>query len=407
MIPVLAWRNIWRNKRRTLITAASIFVAVFLSLVMRSIQTGTFNNIIHNVVSSYSGYIQVHRKGYWGDKDINNSFCVPDSLVQMLRGTENIGDVLPRLESFALASSGLKTKGVVVVGIDPEAEDKLTGMKGRILAGRYLFRSDPGILVSGRTAEFFGIGPGDTLVLIGQGYHGTSAAGKWPVTGIVHFNSPQLDSRMVILPLPLAQSFYEAGQNVTSLVLRLKDPSKLKKTMKAIGKTGIPEHFEVMSWDEMMPELVQFVQTKTTSSRIMIGILYMIVGFGIFGTLLMMTIERIRETGMMISLGMQKVKIAFMVLLESVFIGLVGMAAGIAASFPIILYFSSHPVRLAGQVAKTYERFGFESMICFEPLSGYVLNNTLVILVLVLVAAIYPLQKISRLDLVFALHYKV
>src|SRR5512146_2427997 len=207
MIWNIAWRNIWRNKRRTLITCASIFFAIFFSLLMRSLQSGTFTNIVNNVVRSYSGYIQVHKKGYWNEKEINNSFRPGQGLIDSLGQIENVAAVIPRLESFALASSGAETKGLMVVGVDPEGEQRVTGLKENVIAGRYLSSSDSGVMIGKKAADYLGLHVGDTLVMIGQGFHGTSAAGKWPVIGILHFKSPVLDRQMVFMPLRLCQSF--------------------------------------------------------------------------------------------------------------------------------------------------------------------------------------------------------
>jgi putative ABC transport system permease protein len=403
----LAWRNIWRNRRRTLITVASIFFAIFFSLIMRSIQIGTFGHIVDNVVLSYSGYIQVHKKGYWDDRDINNSFPLTDTLIKSVKSDINVREAIPRLESFAFASSGLKTKGVMIVGIDPEKENNLTKLKEKVAEGRYLEEADSGILVARTIADYLGLHPGDTLVLIGQGYHGTSAAGKWPVAGIVHFKSPELDRQMVYLPLKTAQNFYEAGNNVTSVVLDLKDPAKTDKTLGKIEDKISRDDYEVMSYKMMMVELMQFVGSKTTSGMIMLGILYLIVGFGIYGTIVMMTLERIREIGIMVTVGMQKSKVRIMVLCESLLIGLTGVLAGMAACLPIILWFSRHPVPLTGAMAKTYESLGFESLFCFAPPSFYFLNGALIIGILVLISTIYPLRRIGRLKIIDALHYKV
>ena len=135
----LAWRNIWRNKRRTLLTAASVSLAIFLALIMRSMQSGVYSHIISNVVQSYTGYIQIHKKGYWDEKeDINNSFTLNDSLIQKLNSIANVSIYVPRLESFALASNDEQTKGVVLTGIDPDKEDRFTAISKKIVGDKYL-----------------------------------------------------------------------------------------------------------------------------------------------------------------------------------------------------------------------------------------------------------------------------
>ncbi|HKL32750.1 MAG TPA: hypothetical protein VJ919_09455, partial [Tangfeifania sp.] len=132
----LAWRNIWRNKRRTLITAASIFFAVLIAILMRSFQLGSYDNMIDNFVESYSGYIQVQHDDFWEKKSINNTIEFTDSLQQKITGTQNVEAVFPRLESFALASSGNSTKGAMVMGIVPEKENEMTKAEDKIVKYR-------------------------------------------------------------------------------------------------------------------------------------------------------------------------------------------------------------------------------------------------------------------------------
>src|ERR1039457_5446901 len=220
----LAWRNIWRNKRRTLLTAASIFLAVFLALLVRSIQTGWFDNLINIVTESYTGHLQVHKKGYWDDKDINNSMLCTDSLIHVMQSVDNVRDVVPRLEYFALSSFKQQTKGVLLIGTDPLREDNLTHLSRKVIQGKYLDKTNNGILVAQRLASFLGIKTGDTLVLIGQGFHGVSAVGKYPVRGILHFPSPQLDNQMIYMNLPTAQDFFGADKRITSVSFMLKNP---------------------------------------------------------------------------------------------------------------------------------------------------------------------------------------
>ena len=188
----LAWRNIWRNKRRTLITIASIFFAMFFALIMRAIQLGSYGHWADSIVESFTGYIQVHKAGYWDDRTIDNSLTADPSVKEQIMAMENVSAVIPRLESFALASSGEKTKGVLVVGIDPEMEKGLTHPDQKISEGRYLDDQTAGALVSRRLAEFLNIGIDDTLTLISQGYHAATAAGLFPVIGIIDMPNPDL-----------------------------------------------------------------------------------------------------------------------------------------------------------------------------------------------------------------------
>ena len=282
----LAWRNIWRNKRRTLLTAASIFLAVFLALIVRSLQTGLFDNLIQISIQSYTGHIQIHKKGFWDDRTIDNTIVYNDSLVTAVNRLKNVETTVPRLEYFALASSGMQTKGVMIIGTEPVKEDSLTRLSSKMVNGLYLDRTSRGVIVARGLAEFLGLHTGDTLILIGQGFHGVSAAGKFPVRGIIHLPSPPLDNQMVYMNLPTARDFFSADNRITSLSISLKNPDEIGMTMGQLRSSVNLSKFEVMSWDELMVEIMQQLKVKTASGIIIISILYMIVGFGIFGTVI-------------------------------------------------------------------------------------------------------------------------
>jgi putative ABC transport system permease protein len=406
-IAMLAWRNIWRNKRRMMITAASVALAIFLALIMRSIQIGVYGHIIDNVVQSYTGYIQIHKKGYWNEKeDINNTFELTDTLEQKLSVIPNVLIYVSRLESFALASNDDQTKGVVLTGIEPEKENRFTGIANKIIEGRFLSADDKGVLASEGLAKYLKINVNDTLVLIGQGIEGLSAAGKYPVRGIMHFPSPDLDNRMVYMNLPVCQDFYSCNNRITSIAFNLIDPDKINDTYQKILKAVNSQRYEVMRWDQMLDDIVQFIKAKNAGSYLIIGILYMIVAFGIFGTVLMMTAERIKEFGVVVSIGMQKAKLALIVSIEMIYIGILGIILGILAATPLIFAFHIHPIRLSGNLAKTMIDFGMEPVLNVAFRKDIYLAHSILILIIVLIAIIYPVQRILKLNVVNALHSK-
>jgi ABC-type lipoprotein release transport system permease subunit len=400
----LAWRNIWRNKRRTLLTVASIFLAIFLALIVRSLQIGWFDNLVNIVVQSYTGHIQIHKPGYWDDRDINNSMEFNDSLMTLIRTTKNVDKTVPRLEYFALSSYGKQTKGVMLSGTDPAREDALTHLSAKVIKGRYLDPAGHGILVAEGLASFLGLKTGDTLVLLGQGFHGISAAGKFPVSGIVHFPSPQLNNQMVYMNLPTAQEFFSAENRITSLSITLKNPDEMTTTIAALqSKTGMGK-YEIMRWDEMMIELMQQLKVKTAGGMIIISILYMIVGFGIFGTVIMMTNERTKEFGVIVSIGMQKTRLALILVLEMLLIGLTGTLAGVVAALPIMVYFNIFPMHLWGKMAQAFISFGIEPLMPLALKPGFIMWNVVTVQMIVLVTCIYPVRKIFKLRVAEALH---
>lgn len=249
MLFTLAWRNLWRNKNRTFITMASISSAVLLSVTLVSLQRGIFDNLIRNVVSFYTGYIQVHGKGYWNDQTLENCLPLTDGLLDSVLATPGVAGVTPRLEAFSLASFGETTKGCMVVGIDPEAENKITRLKDKLISGVYPGKGDSGLMVAEGMARTMGLHAGDTLVLLGQSMYGSTAAGKFVITGLLRFGAPDLNERLVYMDIGAARLMYDTGDGVTSVIIRPADETGFRQ-LAATLQSSFSGSADVMTWEE-------------------------------------------------------------------------------------------------------------------------------------------------------------
>ena len=399
----LAWRNIWRNRRRTLITVASIFFGVLLSSFMTSMQEGTYTKMIDNVVGFYSGYIQVHHPEFWENKTIDYTFTPNDSLRKVLDANPSITAVVPRLESYTLMSFKTSTKGAALIGIDPEKENKMTNLSHWIEKGTYLKPGDNGIILAVNLAKNLGVEVNDTLVLISQGYHGATAAALFPVRGILKFPAPAMNNLGGYIDLKAAQNFFSVPEKLTSLVVMVTDYGKVNQIKHRL-KAELGKQYEIMSWDEMDPVTKNMIDADRSGAYITKGILYVLVGFGIFGTVIMMIAERRKEMGIMIAIGMQKSKLSKILFYETTLLGLVGVLAGFAVSLPLILYLVYHPIPLTGDAAKAYEQFGFEAAMFFSAKWFVFARQLLIIFIITMVVYLYPLVKILNLKLTKALH---
>jgi ABC-type lipoprotein release transport system permease subunit len=391
----LAWRNIWRNKRRTLITSASIFFGVVLSSLMSSMQEGSYAQYIKTIVNFYSGYIQVHQRGYWNDKVINNSFEYT-ALKSKLKHATGITISTPRLENYALASSQEITKGVLVIGISPTIEDSITSLFKRIIQGNYLVKGDKGVVLGSELAKYMKLTVNDTLVLLSQGYHGVSAAGKYPVRGLIKQPSPELDRTVVYMDINTCQELLAADDRLTSMVIMLKNSNEVPRVKNELISL-LGNDYEVMDWKELNGVLIKQIDSDRASGVIIKGVLYMIIAFGIFGTIMMMTAERKKEFGVLIAVGMQKFKLSYVLVLETIMLGFVGVIAGIAASLPITWYFTMHPIPMTGQAAETMSQMGFEPIMSFSMTPSVFYNQAITIFIFTVVIGIYPVINISRL----------
>jgi ABC-type lipoprotein release transport system permease subunit len=398
----LAWRNLWRNKRRTLITSASIFFGVVLSAVMSSMQEGSYAQYIKTIVNFYSGYIQVHQRGYWDDQVINNTLEY-SAIESKFAEVKEITAFTPRLENFALAASDNITKGVMVIGISPQKEDLITNLSGRMSKGKYLVDGDKGVVLGSALARFLKFDVNDTLVLLSQGYHGVSAAGKYPVRGIIKQPSPQLDRSVVYMDVANCQELFAATDRLTSVVVMVNSADDVRAAKNALA-AKLGNEYQVMDWKEINSILLKQIDSDRQSGLIMKGVLYMIIAFGIFGTVMMMTAERRKEFGVLVAVGMQKYRLSYVLVLETIMLGLVGVIAGIVASIPITWYFTLHPIPFTGQAAETMLQMGFEPIMSFSMTPSVFYNQAITIFIFTLIIGLYPVLNISKLKISSALH---
>ena len=399
----MAWRNIWRNKRRTIITIVSIAFAVILSSIMRSMQLGSYERMIDNSVRFYTGYIQVHKLGSWDEQVLDNAFAPPKGLQLQIESLEGVEAAVPRLESFALASYGTRTRGAMVIGMDPEKEAYLTRVETKIIEGTMVGPNEPRVLVGAGLADYLNMTVGDTLVMISQGYHGVNAAGKYAVAGLLEFGLPQLTNQVVFMPLPTAQYFYGAEGLLTAMAVVTDTPKKVTAIREAILREVDTTAYEVMGWRTMMPELIQGIEIDNISGIIMLLLLYLVIGFGMFGTFLMMTKERLYEFGVMLSVGMHRSKLQLLIFFEIVMLAAIAVLTGFLLSIPLIGYYSRNPIALPDEYKTAFEKFGIEPIYAFSNDPVVFTSQAWVVFFMALVLSAYPLYKIWKMDPVTAM----
>ncbi len=463
----MAWRNIWRNKRRTLITIASIFFAIFFAIIMRSFQLGTYANMIKQSIEMFTGYLQVQDPEYFDDPNLDNSLAFNQELIKKIKNTPGVKIAAPRIESFVLAANGTQSKGILVTGIDPDKEVKISNPEHLLVhyqltpeivksftktfnppkklvellkmhengaynnldrlaldlaikpaemdkfrvffkeksfvEGSYLSEKDDGVLVSEKLAKFLNVVVGDTLTLLGQGYHGNSAAGLFPVRGIVRIPAPDLNNKLIYMTIPTAQEFFSLGDRITAVVINLVNTDEMEEVQTALENQLNSGSYTVKNWKDINKTLKQQIDGDNKSGQMFIGVLYFIIFFGIFGTVIMMINERKREFGVLVAIGMRKKKLALVVLMEMFFIGLVGTISGMLASVPLILTFHQNPIRFTGESAKIYEDMGFDPVMPTATIGHYFSWQAIIILIMVIAACYFPLQRIRKMKIMNAL----
>ena len=204
------------------------------------------------------------------------------------------------------------------------------------------------------------------------------------------------------MSLTTAQSFFSAEGMVTSYILSIKEEKNLDAIAAALRKT-LGNNYEVMTWGEIMPDIKQHIATDSNNMKVVQGILYLLICFGIFSTLLMMMVERKFELGMLVAIGMRKSRLIILLIAESVLTVFMGCVAGIATSVPLTFFLKKHPIRIGGDTAKAYERFGFEAIFPTSTEPSIYFYQAIVVLIIGMVLSLYPVIKIIQLKPVTAI----
>ena len=400
MIFKIAWRNIYRNKKRSLITITSIFGALFLIILMRALQFGFYDKLIETVVESYAGYVEIHADGFWDNQNLDNSMEVDQSLINDIKSVEGVENIVLRLQTFSLISMGEKTKGGVINGINISEEQKITDWSKKMVSGSFDIGDDE-IIIGKGIAEYFDIKEDDTLILYGQGYRGMMAAGKYPVKGIIDLKNPDLNKLGIFMTIESARNYVSSEEISTHIII---DKEKYYKEENIVVDLSnvLSKDYEIMSWKETLPEIEQTITADNAGGVIMAFILYIIVVFGMFGTVLMMTEERKYEFGVLISIGMSRIRLFGIVLIETVILSMIGVVLAILITYPICYYYYLNPIDMADLMGEgadlMMEEMGFSPIAPMSIEWDIPLTHALVIFISSLLISIYPAIKISKLN---------
>jgi ABC-type lipoprotein release transport system permease subunit len=396
----IAWRNIWRNKRRSGITIASVFFAVFFCVITTSINEGVWDKMIDNTLRTQTGHIQIHGKGYWDDKVTDNFMAIDAATITRLEAIEHVTNVSPRVETFAMASLGSVSKGIGVVGISPKREAEKSSLPVRLVRGGYLSEDDEGALIGEGLAKYLGATVGDTLAFIGQGYHGASALGLFPVRGILRLMTPEENEGLAYITLPAAQRFIDMPDGYSGILIALDNNRRMDETLSAVRQVMEMAPVDVLPWTFTMERLLQSAESDKAFNKVMLFILYLIVGFGILGTVIMLSNERKEEFRVMVSLGMQRQRLAATVGLELLIMSMIGVVAALAVTVPLTYVFAAHPIEMSGEVADMYYNYGMEPVIPTSTATWIFVQQILVVLLITLIASAWPVRKIRKMRLI-------
>ena len=342
----LAWRNVWRNTRRTVLTLLTIVVGCGMIILMNAIAKGGHDRMIEDAVSQGIGHIQVHEKGFWDNQTIDYAFVPPQALIDALVSNPAVGAYAMRMQAGALLSSPANTAGTLIQGVDPVKERLVSNIHEKILpGGRFLDKGDTASAVLGeKLAKNLGVKAGDEVAFISQGFDGSIAAERLKVAGLFRTGTPDIDRGLMLMPLGFADTAFSMMGHVHSVAVKLREPAAMRGVIAELERVRSDAPLEVMGWDALMPVLVQFIAMDDVSAWIFDFILLMLVAFGILNTIQMSVFERTREFGIMLSIGTRPSQVVSMVLAESAIISVMGVALGVMLGYASSWYFFVNPI---------------------------------------------------------------
>lgn len=399
----LAWRNIWRNKRRTLITVSSIMFAVVCALFIESLERGSQNQMIDNMTNFHTGHIQIQDVRYKNEPSLDNSFEYSEAFKKRVEEIdERIINVIPRIETFMLAAGEEQSRAAMVLGIDPDAEHRLNELQNRIVEGRIFDPGDGSVVVGEGLAARLNVAVGDSLILLGQGRFGMTASGIYEIGGLFRHPLREFNNQIIYISITDAQWLLSMEGLVSNILITpdlLRHNNQIAENLEAALDD---ENLNIRVWQEMMPELIDAIEFDRMSTRVFMGILYVIIGFGIFGTILMMTLERLREFGILLSVGMYRWKLGVVVFIETFFISLLGIISGFGLGLIVLGYFYFNPIQLSGDVLELIEEMGFEPIMPMAIASDIFIWQGSVIFVMAIIICMYPTLKIATMNILDA-----
>jgi putative ABC transport system permease protein len=400
----LAWRNLWRQPHRTFLTLSAIAFACMFMVCLLALQVGTYAGMEDNSLGLFDGYAQVQRPGYQDDPGINKSFAPSEALIQNIRRIPGITVVAPRAQTYALLTktNTQRSMAAMIVGVEPEVEQRVSRIASTVQDGRYLQDSAAEAVLGEALARNLNVRIGDSVTLLGMGRDGSMAADVLTVVGLFSSNVKGLDRQVVEMPLARFQADFAMPGAVHALVISGTSLASVDRGLSALQRLAEQYNLRVLSWGELEPGLRDAIRLDASSSLFWYVVLVVVVITILLNTILMSILERTREFGLLLALGMRPSAVGRMVWIEILLLLFVGLAAGIAIGASIAGWFAIHGIALPGAEG-AFAKWGLPGRIHPKLTAFSLLAAPAAIAAFTAVAGIVPFLRLRRLEPVAAM----
>lgn len=408
----IAWRNLWRNTRRTALTSGGVAFAVFLVTAAMSLQLGSYRTMTETATGLLAGHLQIQHADYRDSQRLEDALPQAAALLVKTGTVPGIAAASARVETFALASVGERSFGTQIIGLDAAADRQVVDLHERIVAGRHIESAEDAVLGT-VLARNLGVKVGDEVVLLGSARQGGVAVLVVTVTGLFQSGMVELDRSLLLADLAAVQDAFDLADRAHRIVVRTTDLGEAEITAAAVRR-ALPARWpdsaadgavplRILTWRDVLPELNQAIEIDRLSAVLFYWLVMILVAFSVVNTFIMTVFERRREFGMLLAIGMRPGRIILMLQWEALFMWGLGIAAGLLLAGALVawladtgIYLGADMERLASQMympARLYPVFAWEAL----------LTAPLVMLAGTQLAALLPSLRIRRIRPVDAL----
>jgi putative ABC transport system permease protein len=401
----MAWRNLWRHKRRTWLNMAGIGFSTFLFVFVMPIQFGAYDMMIDATLRMHTGYAQIQKVGYMDKPVIYNAIDGAEGLAQRIRQSHEFEAVAVRASAFALLSSEERSYGGEILGVQSRYEPHLSIIPSDIKQGSFLSSDDAREMILGTSlARDLRVEVGDEVTILGTGKDGSMAATVIPVVGIFKTGSADVDRYTAEIPLHTFQRLFSMGDsahNISVIGKSIRNIDAIPQQLSKFLHKG--DGLVALSWDELMPGIKQTLQMDEAGGFLFMLVLVIVVVFSILNTFLMLVLERTKEFGLMLALGDKPINISKLVMLESILTTTLALAAGMILAISINYYFLKEGLRFPG-IREFTQAYNMPLDVMYPKFDSFtVLFGPIVVFLSTNIAAWLPLRRIHRLNPVDAM----
>jgi len=397
----MAWRNIWRNPRRTLIILIATMVGVWGMIAVAALSFGIKEQMIRDSLQDLTGHIQIHARGFHQDPVIKNSMKDPQTAIEAVKSVSGIRAFATRVRVPGMVMDAHNSAGITIVGIDPAAEAHVSFIGSAVREGSYLRAGDIHKVIIGRKlAEKFNTQIGRKLVLMAQDAQNQIGSAAFEIQGVYQAPYASQEEKYVFITLEAAQNMLGLGKSLSEVVIVAHNRTDVPLIHAALRRS-LPDGFEVLDWKTLLPLLVAMLKMYNVSLALWFAAIFIALSFGIINTLLMAIFERFKEFGIMKAMGMKPSRIVLLVLVESLWMSIIGIAVG-----DIVGWLTLMPLADGldlSRFAEGADYFGLAHVIYPAMSPGVLLWSDLTVLLLGVVAGLYPAIRAGRFRPVDAL----